>query len=161
MYIRNNINKEEQKSRFCCGYMSVEATFIVTLTVFVFIFISYLAIYLYNRTVLFQDTYMLSFRASERMEEEEILDYIENNRDEQYGEKYFATKGVKTSWECKSDCVTILAQCITSSPFAYEFSMKNDKRWGSACETKAYVLDRTKFIRECRMGEVIIDRLGE
>ena len=46
------------------GYMSVEASFIITWTVFLFVFLIYLSFYSYDKCVLFQDAYAVCFRGS-------------------------------------------------------------------------------------------------
>lgn len=48
------------------GYMTVEASFIITWTVFLFVFLIYLSFYSYDKCVLFQDAYAVCFRGVSR-----------------------------------------------------------------------------------------------
>ena len=56
--------------------MTVEAAFIVTWTVFIFVFLIYLAFYSYDKCVLFQDAYGVCFRGSIQKKEENVVRYI-------------------------------------------------------------------------------------
>lgn len=71
------------------GYMTVEASFVITWTIFLFVFLIYLSFYSYDKCVLFQDAYAVCFRGSIQKQEDRVVSYINAHMQEQFGRKYF------------------------------------------------------------------------
>ena len=69
--------------------MTVEAAFLITWTMFVFVLLIYLSFYSYDKCVLFQDAYTVCFKGSIQKDESQIVTYITAHMQEQFGKKYF------------------------------------------------------------------------
>ena len=73
--------------------MSVEAAVIVPIATFIMALIIYYAFFAYDRCILSQDVYLLSFRASafsKSQKYENMAAYVSDKKDTQLGKKYFA-----------------------------------------------------------------------
>ncbi len=75
--------------------MSVEAAFIATWTFFILVILVYLGFFEYDRCLLFQDGYTIAVGASSKIAgKKEKQNWIDGHIQNQYGEKYIATKSV-------------------------------------------------------------------
>ena len=77
------------------GYMTLEASYIITWTLFLFVLLLYLSFYSYDKCVLFQDAYTVCFRGSIQKREDQVVPYINAHMKEQFGTKYFGTGQVR------------------------------------------------------------------
>ena len=75
--------------------MTIEASFIVSWTVFLFVLLIYLSFYSYDKCVLFQDAYAVCFRGSIQKKENQVVPYISSHMQEQFGRKYFGVGQVQ------------------------------------------------------------------
>lgn len=90
------------------GYMSIEAALIVPWVIFMMILIIYLGFYMYDKAVLFQDTYAMTFRASiQPVSEYEKRGYVLEKISDQYGKKYFAISGFQTNVDVTQKKITV------------------------------------------------------
>lgn len=74
--------------------MTVEASFVVPLVIFVFAALIYFCSYLYTRCVLAQDSYILAFRATSNAEasyRDDPGSYVMNKSDKVSGKKYYGS----------------------------------------------------------------------
>ena len=69
--------------------MTLEASFLITWTLFLFVLIIYLSFYSYDKCVLFQDAYTVCFRGSIQKKEDKVVPYIDAHMQKQFGKKYF------------------------------------------------------------------------
>ncbi len=77
------------------GYMTLEASFLITWTLFLFVLLIYLSFYSYDKCVLFQDAYTICFRGSVQKDERKVVPYISANMQKQFGKKYFGVGKVQ------------------------------------------------------------------
>lgn len=141
--------------------MTVEAAFVVTWTVCLFVFLIYAGFYLYDKCVLFQDAYAVCFRGSIQKEENGALDYINAHMREQFGEKYFGVGGITGNAGQKGKELSVYAECAVKMPFAHFLFMENDQGWQIQTQARAQISNPAKIIRKCRMVENIAHYLQE
>ena len=132
------------------GYMTVEASFIITWTIFIFIFLIYLAFYSYDKCVLFQDAYAVCFRGSIQKEENDIVPYISAHMQEQFGKKYFATGEVHGSVDRRGNVTDVTGECQVKVPIRAVFTMHNEEGWKIRTRARAQIINPTHIIRKSR-----------
>lgn len=132
------------------GYMTVEASFIITWTVFIFVFLIYLAFYSYDKCVLFQDAYTVCFRGSIQKEETNIVPYISAHMQEQFGKKYFATGEVHGSVDRRGNVTDVTGECQVKVPIRAVFTMHNEEGWQIRTRARAQIINPTHIIRRSR-----------
>ena len=129
------------------GYMTVEAGFVIPWVIFLFVFLIYASFYLYDKCVLFQDAYTVCFRGSIQKEADGPSVYINAHMKEQFGEKYFGTDGVRTSFKREGQ------EVIVSGTLAEEHG------WRIQTEARAHIMNPTKLIRRCRLAQKALNQL--
>lgn len=141
--------------------MTVEAGFVIPMVIFLFVFLIYASFYLYDKCVLFQDSYTVCFRGSIQKEEGGALTYINAHMKEQFGGKYFGTGGVRGSVRKEGQEVVVSGICQVGAPFGYFLVMPGKSGWNIQTEAKARIMNPTKMIRKCRMAENILKQQKE
>lgn len=139
------------------GYMTVEASFIITWTVFVFMFLIYLSFYSYDKCVLFQDAYAVCFRGSIQKQEDNVVPYINAHMKEQFGKKYFATGEVRGSVDRNGNVTDVTGECQVKVPIRAAFTMSNRSGWLIRTRARAQILNPTHIIRKSRWIGNIVD----
>ena len=142
------------------GYMSIEASFIMPWVIFLFVFLMYTSFYLYDKCVLFQDSYTVCMRGSIQKEDGKVLQYVNEHMAEQFGNKYFGVGKVEGKAERSGDEVRVIGTCSVKIPFDNFLTFSNESGWNIQTEAKAQIINPTKIIRKCRMAENIIDNIG-
>lgn len=132
------------------GYMTVEASFIITWTVFLFVFLIYLSFYSYDKCVLFQDAYAVCFRGSIQKQEDNIVPYISAHMQEQFGKKYFGTGEVHGSVDCKGNVADVTGECQVRVPIRAVFTMYDSDKWKICTRARAQIINPTHIIRKSR-----------
>lgn len=132
------------------GYMTVEASFIITWTLFVFVFLIYLSFYSYDKCVLFQDAYAVCFRGSIQKQEDSIVSYISAHLKEQFGKKYFATGEVHGSVDRNGNVTDVIGECQVKVPIRTAFTMYNQSGWKIRTRARAQIVNPTHIIRKSR-----------
>lgn len=130
--------------------MTVEASFIITWTVFIFVFLIYLSFYSYDKCVLFQDAYAVCFRGSIQKEDNNIVPYISAHMKEQFGKKYFATGEVHGSVDRKGNVTDVVGECQVKVPIKSLFTLNNREEWQIRTRARAQIINPTQMIRKCR-----------
>lgn len=130
--------------------MTVEASFIITWTIFVFVFLIYLSFYAYDKCVLFQDAYAVCFRGSIQKQEDNIVPYISAHMKEQFGRKYFATSEVRGSVDRKGNVTDVTGECQVKVPIRASFTMYDQSGWLIRTRARAQIVNPTRVIRKCR-----------
>lgn len=138
------------------GSMSVEATFIITWTVFLFVFLIYLSFYTYDKCILFQDAYAVCFRGSIQKEENKCVSYINENIQKQFGKKYFGTGTVSGSVSKQGRKLSVFGECAVKVPIHAPFTMWDASGFQIKTEAKTKILNPTKMIRQTRMVAKIL-----
>lgn len=138
------------------GYMTLEAAFIMPWVIFIFVFLIYASFYLYDKCVLFQDSYTLCVRGSVQKEEDGAVKYINANMSRQFGKKYFGTNEVQGNVEQHGQEVRVYASCSVQMPFTHFMAMAKAGGWQIQTKAAAAVINPTKVIRRCRMIEKIL-----
>ena len=87
-------------SRTAAGYMSVEASFIMTMLLVLWVLMIYLAFYLYDRCLLTQDAYLLCFRESYVKRGADTAAELKALEKRQQGEKYFFLSDFSSAASC-------------------------------------------------------------
>lgn len=142
------------------GYMTLEACFIMPWIIFIFVFLIYASFYVYNKCVLFQDTYTLCMRGSIQKEEGGAVNYINAHMNGQFGKKYFGTDNVHGSAEQHGQEVKVYAQCSVKVPFNHFLTMAEAGGWQIQTEGKAWEINPTKLLRKFRMVENLCNKEG-
>ena len=133
------------------GYMTVEASFIVTWTIFIFVFLIYLAFYSYDKCVLYQDAYTVCFRGSVQKPEESVVSYISAHMKEQFGQKYFATSEVHGSVDRHGNSADVIGECRVKVPVRADFTMQGRAGWQIRTQARAQIINPTHIIRKKRL----------
>ena len=136
--------------------MTVEASFIVTWTVFVFVFLIYLSFYSYDKCVLFQDAYAVCFRGSIQKQEDHVVSYIGSHMKEQFGNKYFATSEVHGSVDRNGNTALVTGECQVKVPIRAAFTMYGRSGWLIRTRARAQIINPTHIIRKSRwIGNIV------
>lgn len=141
--------------------MTVEASFIITWTVFLFVFLIYLSFYSYDKCVLFQDAYAVCFRGSIQKEEDRVVPYINAHMKEQFGKKYFATGEVHGSVDRRGSVTDVTGECQVKVPIRAAFTMHEKSGWTIRTRARAQIVNPTHIIRKSRWFENISNGVQE
>ena len=138
------------------GYMTVEASFLITWTMFVFVLLIYLSFYSYDKCVLFQDAYTVCFRGSIQKDENQVVPYIDANMQKQFGKKYFGVGKVQGTVDKDGHTTSVTGECQVKIPIRQVFTMQGKGGWTIRTKAKAQIINPTKMIRICRwVGNVV------
>ena len=140
------------------GYMTVEAAFLITWTMFLFVLLIYLSFYSYDKCVLFQDAYTVCFRGSIQKEEDQVVPYITAHMQEQFGRKYFGVGKVQGTVDRNGNTTSVTGECQVKVPIRQSFTMNDRAGWKIKTKAKAQIINPTKIIRKCRwVGNLFSD----
>lgn len=143
------------------GFMTLEASFIITWTVFLFVLFIYLSFYSYDKCVLFQDAYAVCFRGSIQKEEGQVVPYIDEHMQKQFGKKYFGVGKVTGTVDRNGNTTSVTGECQVKVPVRQLFTMHGKDGWKIRTRAKAQIINPTKMIRRSRMTENVLSGLGE
>ncbi len=130
--------------------MTVEAAFLITWTMFVFVLLIYLSFYSYDKCVLFQDAYTVCFKGSIQKDERQVIPYITAHMQEQFGKKYFGVGKVVGKVEKNGHTTSVTGECQVKVPIRQLFTMQGSAGWIIRTRAKAQIINPTKVIRKCR-----------
>lgn len=136
--------------RMARGYMTVEASFIVTWTIFLFVLLIYLSFYSYDKCVLFQDAYAVCFRGSIQKKEEQVVPYINAHMEEQFGSKYFGVGQVHGTVDKNGNTTSVTGECQVKVPVRQMFTMDDKAGWLISTQARSQIINPSKVIRRCR-----------
>lgn len=140
------------------GYMTLEASFIITWTLFLFVLLIYLSFYSYDKCVLFQDAYTICFRGSIQKDEEQVVPHISANMQKQFGKKYFGVGKVQGTVDKNGNMASVTGECQVKVPIRQLFTMHGKEGWRIRTRAKAQIVNPTKMIRRCRwVGNMFSD----
>lgn len=138
--------------------MTLEASFIITWTLFLFVLLIYLSFYSYDKCVLFQDAYTICFRGSIQKDEEQVVPYISANMQKQFGKKYFGVGKVQGTVDKNGNMASVTGECQVKVPIRKLFTMHGKEGWRIRTRAKAQIVNPTKMIRRCRwVGNMFSD----
>lgn len=143
------------------GYMTLEAAFVMTWTVFLFVLLIYLSFYSYDKCVLFQDAYAVCFRGSIQKDEGQVVPYIDAHMQKQFGKKYFGTGQVRGTVDRNGNTTSVTGECQIKVPIRQVFTMPDQTGWKIRTRAKAQIINPTRMIRRSRMAGNVISRLRE
>jgi len=143
------------------GYMTLEASFIITWTVFLFVLLIYLSFYSYDKCVLFQDAYTVCFRGSIQKEEGQVVPYIDTHMQQQFGKKYFGVGKVNGTVDRDGNTTSVTGECQVKTPVRQLFTMYDQAGWKIQTRARAQIINPTETIRRSRMAETVFSGLGE
>ncbi|RKI85590.1 hypothetical protein D7V90_03235 [bacterium 1xD42-87] len=132
------------------GYMTLEASFLITWTLFLFVLLIYLSFYSYDKCVLFQDAYTICFRGSVQKDERKVVPYISANMQKQFGKKYFGVGKVQGTVDKSGNTTSVTGECQVKVPIRQLFTMHGKEGWRIRTRAKAQIINPTKMIRRCR-----------
>ncbi|MDE6993256.1 MAG: hypothetical protein K2P41_02340 [Lachnospiraceae bacterium] len=132
------------------GYMSVEASFLISWTIFLFVLLIYLSFYTYDKCVLFQDAYAVCFRGSIQKDEDNVVPYISAHIQEQFGRKYFGTGEVHGSVDRNGHVTYVTGECQVKVPIRSVFTMQEKDGWKIRTQARAQIINPTHIIRKSR-----------
>lgn len=130
--------------------MTVEAAFLITWTVFLFVLLIYLSFYSYDKCVLFQDAYTVCFRGSIQKEEDQVVPYINAHMQQQFGRKYFGVGKVQGTVDKNGNTTSVTGECQVKVPIRQFFTMHDRTGWKIKTKAKAQIINPTRVIRKCR-----------
>lgn len=140
------------------GYMTVEAAFLITWTVFLFVLLIYLSFYSYDKCVLFQDAYTVCFKGSIQKNEDQVVPYITSHMQEQFGSKYFGVGKVQGTVDRNGNTTSVTGECQVKVPIRQFFTLHDRAGWKIKTKAKAQIINPTKVIRKCRwVGNLFSD----
>ena len=143
------------------GYMTLEASFLITWTLFLFVLIIYLSFYSYDKCVLFQDAYTVCFRGSIQKKEDKVVPYIDAHMQKQFGKKYFGVGKVTGTVDKKGNAVSVTGECQVKVPIRQFFTMHDRAGWKIQTRARAQIVNPTKMIRRSRMAERELSGMGK
>lgn len=143
------------------GFMTLEASFIITWTVFLLVLLIYLSFYSYDKCVLFQDAYAVCFRGSVQKEEGQVVPYIDEHMQKQFGKKYFGAGCVTGTVDRNGSTVSVTGECQVKVPVRQFFTMHGKTGWQIRTRARAQIVNPTKMIRRSRMAGNVLSGLGE
>lgn len=149
-----------KKRRALKGYMTLEASLIMPWVVFLFIFLIYMSFYLYDKCVLFQDSYSLCLRGSVQKEDDGAVKYVNAHMAEKFGSKYFGVGKVIGSVKQSGKEIRVEGECNVKIPFDNFLTFSREKGWHIKTEASAQIINPTDIIRKCRMAENLIKKAG-
>ena len=132
------------------GYMTLEASFLITWTLFLFVLLIYLSFYSYDKCVLFQDAYAVCFRGSIQKDEDNVVPYISAHIQEQFGRKYFGTGEVCGSVDRNGHTAYVTGECQVKVPVRSLFTMYEKDGWKIRTQARAQIINPTHIIRKSR-----------
>ena len=132
------------------GYMTVEASFLVSWTIFIFVLLIYLSFYTYDKCVLLQDAYAVCFRGSIQKDEDNVVPYISAHIQEQFGRKYFGTGEVCGSVDRNGHTAYVTGECQVKVPVRSLFTMYEKDGWKIRTQARAQIINPTHIIRKSR-----------
>lgn len=142
----------------CYGYMTVEASFIVPLVVFIIVWIIYLGYFEYDRCLLFQDNYMLASQTASIIKtREDRTAWLNAHLRSQYGNKYMGIGSVDTSGEVTGAQVRVQSSLTVRHPLAYHAGMIPASNWHISDEVHVDHYSFTKRIRLFRSAGRVLD----
>ena len=144
------VRKHGSVRRMAGGYMTVEASFIISWTIFIFVFLIYLSFYSYDKCVLFQDAYAVCFRGSIQKNEDYVVPYISAHIQEQFGKKYFGTGEVHGSVDRNGHVTDVTGECQVRVPIRSLFTMYDKSGWKIRTQARAQIINPTHIIRKSR-----------
>lgn len=138
--------------------MTLEASFLVTWTLFLFVLLIYLSFYSYDKCILFQDAYTICFRGSIQKDESQVVPYISANMKKQFGSKYFGVGKVQGTVDKSGNTTSVTGECQVKVPIRQMFTMHEKAGWHIRTRAKAQIINPTKMIRRCRWaGNMLSD----
>lgn len=141
--------------------MTLEASFLITWTLFLFVLIIYLSFYSYDKCVLFQDAYTVCFRGSIQKKEDKVVPYIDAHMQKQFGKKYFAVGKVTGTVDKKGNAVSVTGECQVKVSIRQFFTMHDRAGWKIQTRARAQIVNPTKMIRRSRMAGKVLSEMGK
>lgn len=141
--------------------MTLEASFIITWAVFLFVLLIYLSFYSYDKCVLFQDSYTVCFRGSIQKDEGQVVPYIDAHMQKQFGKKYFGVGKVTGTVDRDGNTTSVTGECQVKVPVRQFFTMYDRAGWKIQTRARAQIMNPTKMIRKSRMAGNVISELRE
>lgn len=143
------------------GYMTPEASLIITWTVFLFVLLIYLSFYSYDKCVLFQDAYTVCFRGSIQKDEGQVVPYIDAHMQKQFGRKYFGVGNVSGKVDRDGNTTSVTGECQVKVPVRQFFTMYDQAGWKIQTRARAQIINPTKMIRRSRMAGNVTAEFGK
>lgn len=134
------------------GYMTIEASAIIPMTVFLIVFIIYLSFYLYNLCLLKQVAYTSALRGSQILTgtDAEIKTYVEAQIEQLIGEKLILVESWEKEVSVSLGNVEVKLYGDMNPLFLNNFGLETT--WDLKSEGLAKRIDPVTFIRLIRMG---------
>lgn len=138
------------------AYMTVEASFLVSFTVILFVVVIYMAFYQYDRCVLAQDLYLLCFRESLLREEENRTAGQEELARRQFGKKYFMTDRIGAEMETENDLIRYSAEASFQNRVFRGSALMPGENWKLCASSSARKTDPPFHIRRFRRVRALL-----
>lgn len=144
-------------SRQVNAYMSLEASFIIGWVVFILTFLIYLSFYSYDRCILFQDTYAIAFRTSQKpLSKEQKQEYANAKIDTQFGMKYVTAKRMEKSISIKGNKVIASAKLNVMPTGSLRTVFMPNSGWNLSSTVEVEIINPTEIIRGFRKAESLL-----
>ncbi|MCH4192526.1 MAG: pilus assembly protein [Butyrivibrio sp.] len=138
-------NKKKWKA-----YFTVEASMVIPVVIFVLAFLIYVTFMLYGKCIVLQDAYILAFRASRAQDMEDPDAFVRQQKQMQFGRKYFGNDpGKVQAWKDGDDIYVSIK--INTRHNAIHWPEIIEKRlWENEVRMKAEAIDAPARIRHAR-----------
>lgn len=140
-------NKRKDPTRAADGYFTVEASLVIPVVLCVILMLMYLSFYLYDRCILAQDCYVLSYRQS--IEKGDADRAGEGAAREQFGQKLFMLHGLETGCSA-GGTIRVHASAAMETPVFLPDFLRGQRKWSLAAGEKARKTDPPKDYRRVR-----------
>ena len=144
--ILNHHNRNDP-ARAADGYFTVEASLVIPVVLCVILMLMYLSFYLYDRCILAQDCYVLSYRQS--IEKGDADRAGEGAAREQFGQKLFMLHKLETGYS-GGGAIRVHASAAMEAPVFLPDFLRGQRKWSLAAEEKARKTDPPKDYRRVR-----------
>lgn len=128
------------------GYMTVEASFIIPMTICIFVLIIYFTNYMYARCVLAQDSYILAFRAT-TSDNEDMAAVVQEKSQKVARNKYFGNASPSFTGKAQGKDIEVTATTSTFHGAMGRYFLKPQKGWGIETTARARKRKYTDHIR--------------
>ena len=137
--------------------MTIEASFIVPMTICVFMLIIYFTNYAYGRCILAQDSYILAFRAA-ASGRDDMAAVVQEKAQVVAGKKYFGNTKPSFKGKAHGKEIVVTGKAETKHGAMGRYFLKPLKGWGNEVTSKAKRREYAKHIRTVKRVKDIVTK---
>ena len=139
------------------GYMTVEASFIVPMVICVFALIIYFTNYVYARSILSQDAYILAFRAT-ISGRDDMAAIVSEKSQSVAGNKYFGNVEPSFAGKVRGKEIVVTGKTVTKHAAMGRYFLKPREGWNHETSARAKRREYAKHIRTVKRVRDIVSK---